>query len=171
MSETPTGPTRLGWVDYFKLLFKGRAALTEVMSQGKIVVDSAHKAGVKTLGFWVTLISAVGAVGAQVGGMVPPPYGVIVMASSGLLYAISRGMVKNADPMGGVKPALTSSEAWINIVGALGQVALSAAGAVDPQTATVLAAIHAGSITVSQALAAGGAQPPTVGEGKDPEGV
>lgn len=167
----PSVPTKLGWIDYVKLLFKGRAALEEVINQGKIVKDSAHKAGVQTLGFWMTVLSSGAAIGAQVGGFVPPPWGAVVMAASAMMYSISRGVVKNADPMGGVKPALTSSEAWVNILGSLGQLAMVSTGAVDPQTAIILGAVHAGAVSASQALAASGAQAPSVGAGKDPEGV
>lgn len=172
MSDTPPAApasTKLGWIDYVKLLFKGRAALESVMNEGKVVVDSAHKGGIMTLGFWATVLSAGAAVAAQAGGFVPPPWGAVVLAGGSLVYSISRGMVKNADPMGGVKPALTSSEAWMNILGGLGQVAMTLTGVTTPETAVILGAVHAAAISASQALAAGGAQPMSVGVGKDPD--
>jgi hypothetical protein len=161
MSETnEVKPVKLGLMDYVKLLFKGRPALEAAMTEGKIVANAAHTSGVKTLSFWMTVLSSVAGIAAQVGGLIPPPYGAIVLAISPFFYAISRGVTKNGDPLGGAKPALATSEAWANILAAAGQLALASGGAVDPQTAAVLAAISAGAVTISQGLAKGGAQPP-----------
>ena len=161
MSDTPTAPekTKLGWMDYVKMLFKGRAAVETALNEGKLVVSTAQTAGVKTIGFWLTVASSLGAVAAQVGGLVPPPYGSIVLAASTLLYAISRGVVKNGDELGGVKPMMATSEAWANILAAAGQVALASSGAVSPEVATLLMSVNAGAVAMAQGLAKGGAQP------------
>ena len=154
-----TKPLKLSWMDYAKLLFKGRSALESIMNEGKLVVDTGRKSGVKTLGFWMTVLSSLGAVAAQAGGLIPQPYGAIILAASSLFYSISRGVVKNADPLGGVKPALTASESWVNILASVGQVAMASSGAVSPEVASILVAVHAAAVSGSQALAASGAQP------------
>jgi len=149
----------LSWMDYIKLIFNGRKAVESLMVEGKIVADEAHKSGIKTLGFWMTILASGGAVAAQVGGLVPPPYGAIVLALSPLLYGLSRGLAKRDDPLGGVKPALASSEAWANILAAAGQLAMASQGAVSPETAAMLAAISAAAISAGDSLAKSGAQP------------
>lgn len=151
---------KLGIVDYIRILWNGRPAVEEAINQGKLVKDAAGKAGIRTLAFWATVLSSVGAVAAQAGGLIPQPYGSIVLAASPLLYAISRGLVKRDDPLGGAKPALASSEAWANIIAAAGQVALASASAVPPETATMLVSIHAAAIAAADSLAKSGAQPP-----------
>ena len=156
----PEPKVKLGWIDYVRMLFKGRAAVETVMREGKLVAAEAHKAGIKTLGFWASALAAVGAVAAQVGGLIPPPYGAIVLAAAPLLYGISRGLKKRDDDLGGVKPALATSDAWANILAALGQVALASQGAVAPETATVLMSVNAAAIAAADSLAKSGAQPP-----------
>ena len=57
----------------------------------------------------------------------------------------------------------------MNILGGLGQVAMTLTGVTTPETAVILGAVHAAAISASQALAAGGVQPMSVGVGKDPD--
>jgi hypothetical protein len=174
MSDETTAspkPVKLGWVDYMKMLFKGRAVVEDAINEGKMVANAAHTSGVKTLTFWLSVASAVGGIAAQVGGIIPPPYGAIVLASSSFFYALSRGITKNGDPLGGAKPALATSEVWANVIAATGQVVLAASHAVDPQIATILVAVNGAAVSLSQGLAKGGAQPDAsvVVTPKDPE--
>jgi len=173
MSDTPTTnePVKLGWLDYLKLLYKGRPAVEDAINEGRMVMNAAHTSGVKTLTFWMTVAGAVGGVAAQFGGLIPPPYGAIVLASSSFFYALSRGITKQGDPLGGAKPALATSEVWVNALAAIGQVAMAAGHAVDPQTAAVLMAVSGAAVSMSQGLAKGGAQPDSsvVVAPKDPE--
>ena len=46
------------------MLFKGRAAVETALNEGKLVVSTAQTAGVKTLGFWLTVASSIGAIAA-----------------------------------------------------------------------------------------------------------
>ena len=173
MSDEQTPPTsvKLGWIDYLKLLYKGRPAVEDAINQGRMVANAAHTSGVKTLTFWMTVAGAIGGVAAQFGGFIPPPYGAIVLASSSFFYALSRGITKHGDDLGGSKPALATSEVWVNAIAALGQVAMAAGHAVDPQTAAVLMAVSGAAVSLSQGLAKGGAQPDAsvVTAPKDPE--
>ena len=153
------GKAKLSVLDYLRLLWGGRPVLEEAIEQGKVVSNAAQTSGVKTLAFWATALASVSAVAAQVGGLVPPPYGAIVLATSPLLYAISRGLVKRDDPLGGAKPALARSEVLANILAAAGQVALAAGHATSPETAVILTTVHAAAIAAADALAKSGAQP------------
>lgn len=144
---------------YWDLFWKGRPALEKAIVEGKVVAAEAKKSGIKTAAFWATALASASAVGAQVGGFVPAPWGAIVLASSTALYALSRGLVKRDDPLGGVKPAVSASENWANVIGALGQVALAVGGVTSPETAAILTAIHAASVAMSDSLAKSGAQP------------
>jgi hypothetical protein len=154
-------PVKLGWIDYLKLLYKGRPAVEDAINEGKMVVNAAHTSGVKTLTFWLTVAGAIGGIAAQFGGLIPPPYGPIVLASSAVFYALSRGITKHGDPLGGAKPALATSEVWVNALAGIGQVLLASSHAVDPQTATILMALNGAAVSLSQGLASGGAQPDT----------
>lgn len=159
MGDETTAPVKLSWIDYVKMLFNGRAAVQQAMLEGKLVLNEAHKSGVRTLAFWMTVLASGGAVAAQVGGLVPPPYGAVILAASPLLYAISRGLKKRDDELGGVKPALATSEAWVNIIAAAGQLSLAASHGVSPELAATLTAVHAGAIAIADSLAKSGAQP------------
>lgn len=150
---------KLKIIDYVRLLFRGRAAVEELMAQGKLV-NEARKAGIKTVGFWATVVTGIGAVAAQAAGIVPAPAGAIVLSASTLFYAISRGLVKRGDALGGVKPALTTSEVWANILAAVGQVAMAASSVSSPEVAVGLAALNAAAISAADNLAKSGAQPP-----------
>lgn len=150
---------KLSWLDYAKMLIKGRPAVEAVMAEGKLIASEAQKSGIKTLGFWMMVLSSVGTVAAQFGGFIPPPYGAIVLSVSPLLYGISRGLAKRDDPLGGVKPALASSEAWANILAAAGQVAMASSGAVSPEVASLLLAVSAAAVAAGDSLAKSGAQP------------
>jgi hypothetical protein len=158
-ADMSPAPVKLGWIEYLKLLYKGRPAVEDAINQGKMVANAAHTSGVKTLTFWMTVAGAIGGIAAQFGGLIPPPYGAIVLASSSFFYALSRGITKHGDELGGAKPALATSEVWVNAIAALGQVGLAAGHAVDPQTASILMAVSGAAISLSQGLAKGGAQP------------
>lgn len=153
---------------YWNLLVHGRPALQEALAQKQVIVDEAHKAGVRTAGFWLTAITGVSSVALQVGGFVPPPYGAVVLAVSGALYQLSRGLKKRDDELGGLKPALATSEAWVGILGAAAQGLLGLKGAVSPDVAMALASLSAGMVTVADNLAKSGAQPPAAPANETP---
>jgi len=57
-------------------------------------MNGTTKPGYRTTEFWLTLVSNVASVLAMVSGVLPPKYGVPVMAVSNMLYAILRTLVK-----------------------------------------------------------------------------
>lgn len=155
-APTPTALPKLSVLDYLKMLWNGRPAVELAMQQGKLSADAYHQAGIKSLTFWVTVLSGLGAVGAQVGGLLPPPWGAIALAVSASGYAISKGLGKQSDPTATVKPVLASSEGLLNVLAMVGQVAMAWSGSVSPKTAAILAQVHAVAIAAGQALAATG---------------
>jgi hypothetical protein len=150
---------KLGWMQYIKLLFGGRKVVEEMMKQGYNVNAEVHKAGIKSASFWMAIVSGLGAVVAQAAGVIPPPYGQIAATISGLLYAIARGLTKKDDPLGGAKPAMATTEFWVNILAALSAVGGSVGGVTRPEVTAILASISAGAIAAADALAKSGAQP------------
>ena len=150
---------KLSWLDYVKLLFKGKKILDTALSEGKAVKEIAKKSSWKSTEFWTAALAGLGAILAQAGGLIPPPYGAIGLSVSAALYSISRGLAKQADPTGGVKPGMTTTEFWLNILTQIGIVAAATSGAVDPQTAATLMLISNGAYGLSRGLAKGGTQP------------
>lgn len=147
---------KLSWLDYIKMLFNGRAAVEGMLAQEKLTADAYHQAGVKSMAFWMVALSSIGAVGAQCGGLLPPPYGAIALAVSATGYALSRGLGKQSDPTATAKPTLATSEGILNVLGILAQVTMAWTGAVPANVAAILAQVHAVALGASQALAATG---------------
>ena len=52
-------------------------------------------AGFKTTEFWMSILAALGAVMASVGGVLPQPWGMVLVTVSGAAYAVSRGLAKS----------------------------------------------------------------------------
>ena len=52
------------------------------------------KAGWKTTEFWITVFTALNGLVGQYGGLIPPPWGLVVSAVVAAAYTISRGLVK-----------------------------------------------------------------------------
>ena len=149
---------KLGILDYIKLLFKGRAYLQKAMEEGKIVKEQLHKAGIRSLNFWLSMMVAGGAIGSQIAGALPDPFGAIVAASVAFVYSIGRGLVKKDDPIGGLKPTASTSEFVINMATALSGLLLAVGHVVPPQTAAILASVAAAAIALSDSLAKSGEQ-------------
>jgi len=145
-------------MDYVKMLFQGRKVVHEAMTQYKLTRSAHEKSSWKSTEFWATMASGLGAVSAQMAGILPAPLGSQIAAASAALYALSRGLAKNSDPLGGVKPGLSTTEVWANALATAGAVLGAAAGALSPETAAILAAISTGAIAVSRGLAKSGAQ-------------
>jgi len=162
MADEPT-KAKLSWLDYGRLLFKGKAVLEVAIAEGKIVADAKKKSSWKSTEFWMALLGGIGAVAAQAGGVVPAPYGAVVMAVSGAFYAVSRGMVKKDDALGGAKPGVSTTEFWLSMLTQIGTVAAAAAGACSPEVAAILVMVSNGAFGLSRGLAKGGVQPPVVG--------
>jgi hypothetical protein len=153
---TQTPAPKLGILDYLKMLFNGRAAVEQALAQEKLAVDAYHTAGIRSLAFWTVALTSLGAVAAQVGGLLPPPWGAVALALSATGYAISRGLGKQSDPTATAKPTLATSEGILNILGIVAQVVMAWQGVVPANVAAMLAQVHALAIGASQALAATG---------------
>jgi hypothetical protein len=161
MTDTPPAApaAKLGILDYIKLLIHGRPALQEAIREGKIVVTEARTAGVKTLAFWAVVMAGIASVALQAQGLIPQPWGSVAATVAAALYAVARGMLKKDDPLAGLKPFASTSEAWLGIAAAVAA-ALEAIGhVVKPEVAAVLASVSAGVLAIAQALAQSGAQP------------
>ena len=52
------------------------------------------KSGWKTTEFWITVFAAVSGLVSQYGGLIPPPWGLVVTSVVGAAYTISRGLAK-----------------------------------------------------------------------------
>jgi hypothetical protein len=150
---------KLGWMQYFKLLIGGKPVLEELIKQGYDAKAAASTSGVKSLAFWMVTLSGLGAVLAQAGHIIPPPYGAIIMAASAALYTIAKGLQKKDDPLGGVKPTIATSEFWVNALSAVSALLTSVGGVTTPETAAILVAIATGSVAVGDSLAKSGARP------------
>ena len=65
-----------------------------------LALNKAHreismlKTGWKTTEFWMSVLSIVGGLGLQVGGLIPGNAGAIIAAVAGGAYQISRGLAK-----------------------------------------------------------------------------
>jgi len=158
---------KLGWLDYFKLLMRGKPVLQEAIKQGADTKAALDKSSWKSTEFWKAALTGLGAVAAQASGLIPPPYGAIVMAASSAVYALSRGLAKHSDPLGGIKPGASTTEFWGNLTSSLGAVLMATSGAVAPETAAVLVAVSNSAYELSRGLAKGGAQPEAL-EGPKP---
>lgn len=150
---------KLGFIKYVQMLFKGRAVVQEAIHQGEIIRNVHSKSSFKTTEFWAAVLTGLGAVTASAVGILPPEIGAIVSASSASLYAISRGLAKNGDPMGGPKIGIATTENIINLVNSAGQILAAVAGVVNPETAALLIAASNGAYGLSRGLAKGGSQP------------
>jgi len=151
---------KLGWIQYVKLLFGGKPVLEEAIQQGYNVRAEYEKSSWSKPSFWLSVLVGLGAIIAQLGHAVPAPYGQIAATLSGVFYAISKGLEKRDDPLGGAKPQVCTTEFWLNLAHALAQAVGAAQGVLDPQTAAILASISAGAISAADSLAKSGAQLP-----------
>ena len=149
----------MGWIKYVKMLFGGKKVVEEAIAQGQIVKDVHAKSSIRSTEFISAVMVGLGAVLAQAGGLVPAPYGTIIGAVSGAMYAISRGLAKKDDPMGGVKPGVSTSELLVTVIQQIATVLAATSGAVPPETASTLLLISNGAYGLSRGLAKGGAQP------------
>ncbi len=143
---------------YVRYLFKGRDVVKEAFAQGKLVKNAHAKHSWKSSEFLGSILTAGGAIAAQAAGIIPAPYGPIVAAASASFYAISRGLAKQGDPYGGLKPGLSTTELWGVILNAAGQLFAAISGAVSPETALALTAISNGAYAISRGLSKGGNQ-------------
>ena len=150
---------KISWLQYFKMLVKGRSVVQEAVRQGVIVKNVHSQSSFKSTEFITAVLASLGAVLAQAAGIIPAPYALIVTSVSTGLYSLSRGLAKSGDPLGGVKPGETTSELWLNLLTQIGNIAASAAGAVSPETAAILMMVSNGAYGLSRGLAKGGAQP------------
>lgn len=150
---------KLGWMQYFGMLFKGKKVLEEAINQGTSAKEVLSKSTWKSSEFWMAALTGLGAVAAQAAGILPPPIGPIVMTASGAIYAISRGLAKAPDPLGGVKPGVTTTEFWVNLLSSVGALAAAASGSVSPEMAATLLTVSNSAYGLSRGLAKGGAQP------------
>lgn len=150
---------RIGWISYLRMLLRGRQAVQEAVAQAQIVKNIHSRVSWKSTEFWCAVLTGLGAVAAQAGGLIPAPYGQVILAMSTSFYAISRGLAKSGDPLGGVKPGAATSEFWAMILACLGQMSAAASGAVSAETAAILAAISSATYGASRGLAKGGSQP------------
>ena len=157
---------KISWWEYVKMLFKGKEVVEKAVDEGKLLVEVNKKSTWKTSEFWCAALASLGAISAQAAGIIPPPYGAIVASASVALYAISRGLAKNGDPLGGVKPSLATTEFWANVLVQVGNVLAATSGAVDPKTAATLMIISNSAYGLSRGLAKGGAQPEAPAEVK-----
>ena len=160
MADAPPVVPKLGMMSYLHLLFEGRSALSTLIAEGKIVIAEGHQAGIKSAAFWAAFLSAIAPVGLQIGGFVPPPYGQIVMTACALVYALSRGIAKKSDPLAGLKPFASTSEALFNIASAASNVLLAVGHASSPQTAMILASANATILSLSHGIVQSGADAP-----------
>ena len=147
------------WWQYAKALFKGKKIVEEAMTQEQTVADALRKSSWRSTEFITALLTGLAAVAAQAAGVIPPPYGSLVATASGAFYALARGLAKNADPMGGVKPGPTTTEFLGTLLPQIAAVAAAAAQTVKPETAAILCTISNGVYGLSRGLAKGGAQP------------
>lgn len=150
---------KLGWMDYIRMLVKGRPALEAAIAEGNIVAKKYQTDGIKSAGFWIAALAGLATVIGQFAGVIPPPYGSLAATGSAFIYAIARGLVKRDDPLAGLKPMASTSEAWLNIAAALSSVLMATQGVVSPEAAAALASANAAVLSISQALAQSGAQP------------
>jgi len=150
---------KIGWLKYIQMLFKGRDVVQEAVSQGQIIKNVHSKSSFKSTEFWAAVLTGLGAVTASAVGILPAEIGAIVGAASASLYALSRGLAKNGDDLGGVKPGVSTSELVVTVLASVGQLLAASAGVVKPETATILIALSNGAYAVSRGLAKGGTQP------------
>jgi len=142
-----------------KMLFKGRKVLKEAMKQKGLVQEVYEKASWKSSEFWMAALTGIGAIAAQAGGLVPEPYGPVIMAVSVVFYTLSRGLAKHADPLGGLKSNAATTEFWATAATNVGVMISSISNTVEPQTAAALMCAANVAYGVSRGLAKGGAQP------------
>jgi len=50
--------------------------------------------GVKTSEFWLTVLVALASLGTQIGGILPPPWGLVIAGASTSIYAVLRTYLK-----------------------------------------------------------------------------
>lgn len=62
--------------------------------QAPAPTSSSPTAGVKSSEFWLTLITVLGSLGAQVQGVIPEPWGTIVAAVLTAVYTVARVFIK-----------------------------------------------------------------------------
>ena len=149
----------MGWLGYFKLLFKGKALLGEAIKDQAAIKEALNKSSWKSTEFWTAAFSIVGSFVAQAAGIIPSPYGPILAAVSAIAYSLSRGLAKNADPMGGLKSGIATTEFWVNMLAQIAGLGSAVGGAVDPQTAAILMTASNAAYGLSRGLAKGGEQP------------
>lgn len=150
---------KIGWIGYFKMLFKGKAVVNEMVKQYKLAKDVHSRSSWKSVEFWATMLASLGAIATQAAGIIPPPLGLQIAAASSALYALSRGLAKYHDPMGGIKPGIATTETWANVLATIAAILAGYQGTVSPDVAAILAAVSAGAMTISRGLAKSGAQP------------
>jgi len=155
MSET----AKMGWLQYVKILFKGKKAMNEAKLQYNLVREAQQKSSFKSVEFWVAVLSGLGAVAASLAGILPPELAAKIAVGSSVAYSLSRGMAKLGDPEGGIKPGLASTETWATIASTLGTVAAAVSGAVNPELAAALMSFSGAALGASRGLAKSGAQP------------
>lgn len=148
-------------LEKMKLLWKGRGVLREAQTQAALINDAEKKSSWRSTEFWMTALTGLGAITAQLAGIIPPPWGAVVLAASGAFYAIGRGLVKRDDALGGVKPGYATTEFWMTALSAIGALLTSLAGAVKPELAATLVMAANAAYALSRSLAKSGEQPPT----------
>jgi len=152
-------PVKIGYLQYMRILWGGKAVLREAATQAALVKAAKDKSSWRSTEFLQAVLLGLGAVLAQAGGLVPAPYGSVVLAVSAAAYAVGRGLVKRDDSLGGVKPGTTTTEFWLNLLNQVAAVLSAASGAVDPAAAAILLAVSNAAYSFSRSLAKSGAQP------------
>lgn len=149
----------MSWWKYIKALFKGKKVIEDAVASGLSAKEALSKSSWKSSEFWIAVLTGFGGIAAQAGGILPPPWGPVVLAVSGSVYAISRGLAKKDDPLGGVKPGVATTEFWITISASVASLLSALSGAVSPDTAATLILLSNAAQGLSRGLAKGGAQP------------
>ena len=142
------------------LLWKSRKTVKEILEQKENIEEAVDKHTWKSTEFLGTVLCAAGAVLAQVAGVIPEPFGTAIASSVAVLYQLGRGWVKHDDSLGGVKPAVGTTEFWVGLCAAVSAALSGWAGVCGPETSAVLVALSAAGHEVSRTLAKSGKQPP-----------
>ena len=111
----------------FKLLFGGPKVAREFFSQKANVQAAYEKHSIKSVEFWVAVITGLAAVAASASGLMDANTAAYVTGGVSVAYAISRGLAKFNQQYGGVKPSWASTETYVSLFAAIGS-ALAAAG-------------------------------------------
>ena len=147
---------------WFKILWGGPKVARQFFNQKENVTEAYEKHSIKSVEFWVAVITGLAAVAASATGLMDSATAAYVTTGTSAAYALSRGLAKFNQQFGGVKPSWASTETYVSLFATISASMTAASQGLEGQTAAIMAAIAAGALTISRGMAKGGKQPENV---------